>query len=119
MPARVFAPMARVFKRSFGEPGQHYWQRFDAEEPDPIDVIFRAAMPIVDDDGIRIADGKPMAWLAKDDLLAIAPERADLEPSMWVNNSDTLLISGRLYAVESCSFDGNAMCEIELIRKRA
>jgi hypothetical protein len=110
--------MGRVFKLTLKEPGQHYWQRHDADDPDPITVIFRAAMPVVDDDGLKIADGKPMAWLAKDDVLGIAPGRADLDPSLWVDNSDTLLISGKLYGVESCSFDGCSMCEIELIRKR-
>ena len=118
MPARVFSSMARVFARTFAEPGTHYWQRHDAEDPDVVSVIFNAAAVELDADGVKVTDAQPKLWIARDQLLAIAPDRAALEPSLWVNNDDVFVIGGKSYAVESCSFDGHAMCEVNLYRKK-
>jgi len=118
MAARVFASMARVFQRTFGEPGVHYWKRHDAAAPVVIDLIFNSAQAAVDADGIEVVSGVPTAWIAKDELLRLAPSRASKDPSLWVDNDDTLTISGTAYAVERCRFDGNAMCEVTLYRKK-
>lgn len=119
MAARVFNGMSRVFARTFREPGQHWWQRHDADEPDAIEVIFNAAHIEVSADGVTMTDAAPVAFVTRDALLAIAPGRVQLEPSLWVNNDDTLVINGKTYCVESCSFDGLAMVRIDLFRKRA
>ena len=116
MAARVFSPMARVIARTFREPGTHYWQRHDADAPVAIDLIFNEAPELVDEDGVRIADIKAIAYVRVDDALAAAPERADVDRRELFSNRDTLTINGTEYRVESCRPDGLGILEILLYR---
>jgi hypothetical protein len=115
MAARVFSGMGRVFQRTFKESGAHYWKRYDAAQADPIVLIFNAAVEVVDDAGVPVATGKPVAWITHADIQRLAPERLALPPDSWVDQRDRLTVNGRVYAVECCRFDGNAMCEVPLI----
>lgn len=114
MPARVFSNMSRVFKRTFGEPGVHYWQRHDAAEPDVIELVFNEFPEEIDADGFGVEDPKPIAYVSTADALALAPGRASRTRAELFDNRDTLIIVGRSYRVESCRPDGFAMCEITL-----
>ena len=118
MPAAVFGPMARVFKKTFGEPGNHYWQRHDRDEPDAVTVIFNPNYTMEDSDGIIIVDGKPVVSIANEDILRIAPDRAALEPKAWVSNKDLFILNGVTWCVECCRPDGFAMCVVEIFRKK-
>lgn len=115
MPARVFRSLPKVMMRTFREPGAHYWDRHDGDEPDAIRLIFTRMFVPVEVGEFESLTGKPVAHVLIDDALAIAPGRA-ADIDVLFSNKDHLIVGGVRYRVESCTPDGLASVIVELTK---
>lgn len=122
MTARIFAPLPRIFMRTFSETAPATWIRHRDDgsfASDPLQVIFNASSTKVSADGLETYFGVPIARCAVADALKLEPSRkGDLNLLFRNHDRDQLVIDGVTYEVESCSADGYGMCEIELFRKK-
>ncbi|MBB3521000.1 hypothetical protein FHX03_000309 [Rhizobium sp. BK456] len=119
MVARIFAPLPRIFMRTFSEPAPATWVRHREDgstASDNLQVIFNASSTIADADGISMLTGVPTARCAVADALRLEPTRSDGKQENIFRNEgrDELVIGGRAYDVESCSGDGYGMLTIVL-----
>lgn len=64
---------------------------------------------------IEMLAPQPVAWVLERDVLAIDPDRT-VDQDILFTKSDRLIISGRRYAIESCSSDGYGTTEVILKR---
>jgi hypothetical protein len=122
MVARIFAPLPRIFLRTFAMPSAATWIRHREDgsfASDDLQVIFNASSTRVSADGLGTDFNVPIARCAVADALKLEPSRAgDLTLLFLGSGRDQLVIGGMTYEVESCRADGYGMCEIELFRKR-
>lgn len=122
MTARVFAPLSRIFSRTFKETAPATWIRHRDDgttASDDLVVIFNASATKLSADGLETIFGVPMASCAVADALKLEPTRkGDLTLLFLGSGRDQLVIDGVIYEIESCRADGYGMCEIELFRKR-
>jgi hypothetical protein len=119
MTARIFAPLPRIFLRTFSEPSAAKWVRHREDgsvASDPLQVIFNASSEVADADGISMMYGLPIARCATADALRLEPTRASGKPeNIFLNEGrDELVIGERSYDVESCRSDGYGMLTIVL-----
>jgi hypothetical protein len=119
MTARVFAPLPRIFMRTFSEPSAATWIRHREDgsaASDPLQVIFNASSEVADADGISMLYGVAVARCATADALKLEPSRAAGKPENIFRNEgrDQLVIDGRTLDVESCRADGYGMLTIVL-----
>ncbi|MPR60626.1 hypothetical protein D7027_02110 [Ochrobactrum intermedium] len=113
----AFRTLAKTANRVFRERGQHFWHQHDADNPQPIQIIFNDAYAPVDAAGVQVEEAQPTAFVLIDDAKKLAPERASGPLDLLFSNHDELEINGRRYEVESCKSDGYAQLEIKLFRK--
>lgn len=122
MTARIFAPLPRIFMRTFAEPSAATWIRHRDDgttASDALQVIFNASSTRVSADGLGTDFNVPIARCAVTDALKLEPSRAgDLTLLFLGSGRDQLIIGGVTYEVESCRADGYGMCEIDLFRER-
>lgn len=119
MTARVFAPLPRIFLRTFSEPSPATWIRHrddGTSASDNLQVIFNASSEVADADGIVMPSGVPIARCAAADALRLEPSRASGKPEeiFLIDGADELVIDGKAYDVESCRADGYGMLTIVL-----
>ncbi len=118
MTARVFAPLPRIFLRTFASPSPAIWIRHREDgsvASDPLHVIFNASSEVADADGITMQTGVPIARCAMADALRLEPSRAGKPEEIFlIDGRDELVIDGRPYDVESCRADGYGMLTIVL-----
>jgi len=118
MTARIFAPLPRIFMRTFASPSPATWIRHREDgtsASDPLHVIFNASSEIADADGITMQTGVPIARCAMADALRLEPSRASKPENIFKNDGrDELVIDGQSYDVESCRSDGYGMLTIVL-----
>ncbi|MBY3363751.1 hypothetical protein [Rhizobium laguerreae] len=67
---------------------------------------------------IEMLAPQPVAWVLEKDVLAIDPDRV-VDLDILFTKADRLIISGRRYAIESCSSDGYGTTEVRLKRVSA
>ncbi|WP_107675020.1 hypothetical protein [Agrobacterium sp. LAD9] len=119
MTARIFAPLPRIFMRTFSEPAPATWIRHRDDgttASDPLQVIFNASSEVADADGITMMYGVPIARCAMADALRLEPSRAAGKPENTFLNEgrDELVIGDRSFDIESCRSDGYGMLTIVL-----
>lgn len=100
MPAPLFAPMASIFLRTFGERTLAQYSENGAAAK-PIRCIFNEAYAETDVNGIPIEDTRPTAWVATSD----APN---------ASNRDRITVGGKEWKLVSCKADGKGMTELVL-----
>lgn len=122
MTARVFAPLPRIFMRTFSEPAPATWIRHREDgttASDSLQVIFNASSTKLSADGLETIFNVPEARVAVADAIKLEPSRsADLTLLFLGRGRDQLVIGGVTYEVESCTADGYGMCTIDLLRKK-
>ncbi|UFS81560.1 MULTISPECIES: head-tail joining protein [Rhizobium] len=117
MTARIFAPLPRIFLRTFAEPAPAVWARHREDgstTSDNLQVIFNATSTIAETESAAMRTGVPVARCAIADALRLEPTRSGKPEEIFRVDSDQLVIGGRAYDVESCSSDGYGMLTIEL-----
>ncbi|MGO7273937.1 hypothetical protein ACCT18_01365 [Rhizobium ruizarguesonis] len=118
MTARIFAPLPRIFMRTFAEPAPATWIRHREDgttASDDLQVIFNASSEVADADGITMMYGVPIARCAMADALRLEPSRNGKPENIFRNDGrDELVIGDRSYDVESCRADGYGMLTIVL-----
>lgn len=118
MTARIFAPLPRIFMRTFSMPAPATWIRHRDDgsvASDPLQVIFNASSEVADADGITMMYGVPIARCAMADALRLEPSRNGKPENIFRNDGrDELVIGDRSFDIESCRSDGYGMLTIVL-----
>lgn len=119
MTARIFAPLPRIFLRTFAKPTAATWIRHREDgttASDDLQVIFNASSEIASVDGMEMLYGRPVARVAAADALRLEPSRAAGKPENIFRNEgrDEMVIGDRAFDVESCRSDGYGMLTIVL-----
>lgn len=118
MTARIFAPLPRIFLRTFAAPSAATWIRHGDDgttASDDLQVIFNASSEVADADGISMRYGVPVARCAVAAALKLEPTRAGNPTEIFrIDGADELVIDGKAYDVESCRSDGYGMLTIVL-----
>jgi hypothetical protein len=118
MPANPFLAMNRHLQRAFAHHEAIIWLRPGGPaEGHPLTGWFTEVSEEVSAEGFSMMTGKPKATLFVRDIIAIDPDRADLDPNeiLRTNGTDRLSIGGQAYRVESCKADGLAKVELTLL----
>lgn len=117
MPANPFLRMNRPLQRAFAHHQAIVWLRPGGPaEGHALVGWFNEVSEEVSADGFTVIAGNPKATLFIDDIIAIDPARAELDPNeiLRVNGVDRLSIGGKVFCVESCKADGLNKVELSL-----
>ena len=96
MPHPALKRVAKLSVTVFGEPAV----RIDADQVrHPVRIVFQESYSEMDANGIKIAEGRPTAWIEK---------------TSGIDPADLIEIEGVLYHIDHAEADGYGLLKLEL-----